>query len=162
MKHIRPLRRISRRRALSLAGGLAGGLIGGVAAMPAATARADASAVAGSVRAVTGGVEPARTGLVTLDLPEIAENGHAVKIGFAVDSPMTDDDHIRAVHIFADGNPRPDVAGFNFTPACGVCRATTRMRLARSQNVVVVAEKSDGTFHMAEAAVTVTVGGCAA
>ena len=162
MKHIRALRRISRRHALRLTGGLVGGLVGGAAAMPAVSARADAPAVADRVRAVTGGAEAARSGLVALDLPEIAENGHAVKIGFAVDSPMTDDDHIRAVHIFADGNPRPDVAGFNFTPACGVCRATTRMRLAKSQNVVVVAERSDGSFHMAEAAITVTVGGCAA
>ena len=160
MKHTHALRRISRRRALGLMGGLMGGLVGGAAGMPFAAARADAPAVAERIRAVTGGIPAAKTGLVTLELPEIAENGHAVKIGFAVDSPMTDDDHIRAVHIFADGNPRPDVAGFNFTPACGECRATTRMRLARSQNVVVIAEKGDGTFHMAEAAVTVTVGGC--
>ena len=38
--------------------------------------------------------------------------------------------------------------------------ATTRMRLARSQTVTLLAEKGDGRFHMAEAEVAVTVGGC--
>ncbi|GIS12647.1 MAG: hypothetical protein CM15mP115_17980 [Alphaproteobacteria bacterium] len=50
-----------------------------------------------------------------LDLPEIAENGNAVKVAFDIDSPMTAENHVKAVHILADGNPEPDVATFNFT-----------------------------------------------
>ena len=54
-----------------------------------------------------------------LDLPEIAENGNAVKVAFDIDSPMTADNYVKAVHILADGNPEPDVATFNFSPAMG-------------------------------------------
>jgi sulfur-oxidizing protein SoxY len=95
-----------------------------------------------------------------LDLPEIAENGNAVKVTFDIDSPMTADNHVKAVHILADGNPEPDVATFNFSPAMGACYATTRMRLSKTQNVHVVAAFSDGSFSKASAAVKVTIGGC--
>ena len=38
---------------------------------------------------------------------------------FEVESPMSADDYVKHVHVFADGNPRPDVASFHFTPASG-------------------------------------------
>ena len=98
--------------------------------------------------------------LIMLDLPEIAENGNAVKVAFDIDSPMTSDNYVRAVHILADGNPEPDVATFNFSPAMGACYASTRMRLSKTQNVHVVASFSDGSFGIASAMVKVTIGGC--
>ena len=146
------LKEIPRRAALAL--------IGGAAAATALPAGADPAAVAGRIRDITGGAKPGGSGALTLDLPELAEDGNAVKLGFAVDSPMTEADHVKAVHVLADDNPFPDVARFNFSPACGACRVSTRMRLARSQNVIVIAERSDGTFHMAETNVKVTIGGC--
>ena len=60
---------------------------------------------------------------IFLDMPEIAENGNQVKISFEIDSPMTADDHV--IYVFADGNPEPSVAQFNFTPTMGACGATT-------------------------------------
>ena len=98
--------------------------------------------------------------LVTLDLPEIAENGNAVKVAFDIDSPMTEDNYVKAVHILADGNPEPDVATFNFSPALGACYASTRMRLSKTQNVHIIAAFSDGSFGSASATVKVTIGGC--
>ena len=95
-----------------------------------------------------------------LDLPEIAENGNAVKVAFDIDSPMTEENYVRAVHILADGNPEPDVATFNFSPAMGACYASTRMRLSKTQNVHVIAAFSDGSFGSASATVKVTIGGC--
>ncbi len=99
-------------------------------------------------------------GRITLELPQIAENGNTVPLSIEVDSPMTAQDYCKAVHIFAEGNPRPDVASIHFTPACGRAVASTRMRLAKTQNVVAIAEMSDGSVYMTKAEVKVTIGGC--
>jgi len=144
---------VSRRHAL--------GLIGGTIAMSsiAMPVLADAASVAAKVNSLTGGASTTDDG-VFLDLPEIAENGNAVKVAFEIDSPMTSDNFVKTVHVMADGNPTPDVASFNFSPANGVCMATTRMRLAKTQNIIVLAEMSDGSFRQAQAQVKVTIGGC--
>ena len=88
------------------------------------------------------------------------ENGNAVKVAFSIDSPMTATNYVKAVHVMADGNPTPEVASFNFTPAMGACSASTRMRLAKTQNIIVLAEMNDGSFKQAQATVKVTIGGC--
>jgi sulfur-oxidizing protein SoxY len=99
-------------------------------------------------------------GRVTLDVPQIAENGLVVPLNIDVESPMTADDYVKAVHVFADGNPRPHVITYHFTPASGKASASNRIRLAKTQNVIAVAEMSDGSLHMAKAEVKVTIGGC--
>ena len=97
---------------------------------------------------------------IYLDMPEIAENGNQVKIVFEIDSPMSESEYVKTVYVFADGNPEPDVAKFNFTPAMGACGATTRMRLSKTQNVIVLAEMNNGLFAKADTKVKVTIGGC--
>ena len=67
---------------------------------------------------------------------------------------------VKAVHVFADGNPLPGVVTYRFTPACGKAAASTRMRLAQTQNIVCVAEMSNGALYTAKANVKVTIGGC--
>ena len=99
-------------------------------------------------------------GRIDMDLPEIAENGNTVPVAVAVDSPMTAEDYVKSVTIFAEGNPLPEVAMFHFTPRSGIAQAATRMRLAGTQNVVAVAEMSDGSLYMAKREVKVTIGGC--
>lgn len=99
-------------------------------------------------------------GKIKLDVPQIAENGLVVPVNIDIESPMTDADHVKAVHIFADGNPLPGIVSYRFTPACGKASAAVRMRLAQTQNVICVAEMSDGTLHTARAEVKVTIGGC--
>jgi sulfur-oxidizing protein SoxY len=99
-------------------------------------------------------------GRVKLDLPAIAENGLVVPLTIDVESPMTDADHVKAVHVFADGNPLPGVASFYFTPAAGKASASTRIRLAQTQNIVAIAEMSDGKLFTARQEVKVTIGGC--
>ena len=100
----------------------------------------------------TGGADAA-TGSLTLTAPEIAENGNTVPI--SIDAPGA-----VAVAIFADGNPVPAVATFNFGPLNPSRSAATRIRLAKSQNVIAVAKMEDGSFQRADAAVKVTIGGC--
>lgn len=100
------------------------------------------------------------SGKIKLDVPEIAENGLVVPINVEVESPMTEQDYVKAVHVFADGNPLPGVVTYRFTPACGKAAASTRMRLAQTQNIVCVAEMSNGALYTAKANIKVTIGGC--
>jgi len=111
------------------------------------------------IKEFTGGAATAE-GKLDLTAPEIAENGNTVPIAVEVDSPMTDADHVQSVMILADGNPNPDVVTFNFSTASGVAAAKTRIRLAKTQNIIAVAKMSDGTFQMAKSQVKVTIGGC--
>jgi sulfur-oxidizing protein SoxY len=97
---------------------------------------------------------------MTLRLPAIAENGNAVPLNVMVESPMTTADHVRSIHVFATGNPTPEVAVFHLTPAMGRATVDTRIRLGQTQDVVAFAEMSDGSLFMARAEVKVTIGGC--
>ncbi len=106
------------------------------------------------------GDKATKEGRISLELPQIAENGNTVPIAIEVDSPMTESDYVKAVHIFADENPLPNVATFRFTPRSGKARASTRIRLLKTQNVVAVAEMSDGSVYMASTEIKVTIGGC--
>lgn len=120
---------------------------------------ADAAAVADAIKKLYGAKTMAE-GRIKLELPPIAENGLVVPVNFEVESPMTAADHVKAVHLFADGNPLPNVASYRFTPASGKAAAAMRMRLAQTQNVICVAEMSDGALFTAKANVKVTIGGC--
>lgn len=99
-------------------------------------------------------------GRIELTTPEIAENGNTVPIAVSVDSPMSGADYVASVMILAEGNPNPEVVTFNFTAASGVARAKTRIRLARTQNVVAIAKMNDGSVFMTKNQVKVTIGGC--
>jgi len=99
-------------------------------------------------------------GRIVLRAPPIAENGNTVPITISVESPMTAADHVTRIHVFADKNPTPDVATFHLTPACGRAQVDTRIRLGQTQDVIVLAEMSDGSLYMTRAEVKVTIGGC--
>ena len=99
-------------------------------------------------------------GKIKLDLPSIAENGLVVPLSFEVESPMTDKDYVKSVHVFAEGNPNPQVASFRFTPMSPKAAAAIRIRLAQTQNIIVIAEMSSGEIFTAKKEVKVTIGGC--
>ena len=122
-------------------------------------AQADAKAVSAAIKKLIGD-KTTKEGRITLELPQIAENGNTVPIGFEVDSPMSNSDYVKSVHVFADKNPSPNVASFHFSPASGKAKANTRMRMIKTQNVVAVAQMNDGSVFMAKAPVKVTIGGC--
>jgi len=100
----------------------------------------------------TGGADVAEGG-VTLTAPEIAENGNTVPIG--VDAPGAE-----AILVLAMGNPTPGVAEFRFGPLAASQSASTRIRLAGTQDVVAIAKMKDGSFAKASSNVKVTIGGC--
>ncbi len=112
-----------------------------------------------ALKKVLGDATPGETG-ITLEIPEIAENGNTVPFTLSVDNPMTDANHVKALHIFASGNPQVGVASYLFTPASGKAAVSSRMRLARTQDIVAVAALSDGKFLIGKRNVKVTIGGC--
>jgi len=97
---------------------------------------------------------------VSLELPEIAENGNTVPFGVSVESPMTEKDYVKSVHVFAEKNPNPEVVVFNFTPMSGKASAKSRMRLATTQDVIAIATMSSGALFIGKRTVKVTIGGC--
>jgi sulfur-oxidizing protein SoxY len=138
------------------------GLTIGAAAFVAAGSRVSFAATdqtEEAIKAFTGGSDP-KEGTVSLDTPEIAENGNTVPVGVSVDSPMTADSFVESVLILADGNPNPAVATFHFTAMSGVAEAKTRIRLAKTQNVIAVAKMNDGSTFIDRKEVKVTIGGC--
>lgn len=106
------------------------------------------------------GRAPVPSDRLRLDMPQIFPNGYTVPMAIDVDSPMTDSDHVRAVHVVAPRNPLIRVASFHFTPHSGRARISTRIRLAEPQNVIAVAEMSDGQLLMARTWVEVEINGC--
>ena len=111
------------------------------------------------VRTLVGDTTPVE-GRISLDLPEIAENGNTVPYTVRVESPMTSSDYVKAVHLLAPANPHPQISSFFFTPQSGKATVSSRMRLAQTQDVLVFAEMSDGRLYTTKRAVKVTVGGC--
>ena len=144
----------SRREALALAG-----LAGLAALLAPRMSFADAAMVDAEIKKLYGD-KKFDSGKIKLDVPEIAENGLVVPITVDVESPMTDADYVKAVHVFADGNPLPGIVSYKFTPACGKASASTRMRLAQTQNIICIAEMSDGKLYSTKSSVKVTIGGC--
>ncbi|BCB20199.1 thiosulfate oxidation carrier protein SoxY [Bosea sp. ANAM02] len=148
------LKRLSRRDAVKAAA-----MAFAAAAIAPRLAFADEKAVAAEIKKLYGDKTMAQ-GKIKLDVPEIAENGLVVPVNVEVESPMTEADYVKAVHVFADGNPQPGIVSYQFTPACGKASAATRMRLAQTQDIICIAEMSNGDLYSARANVKVTIGGC--
>ena len=148
------MQNVTRRQLLAISAATASGL-----ALWPNFASGKAEEAMAALEKFTGG-KAAAEGKIKLTMPEIAENGNTVPLSIEVDSPMTADNYVKRVVIVSEGNPRPEVATFHFSPKSGVAKASTRMRLAKTQNVVAVAEMSDGSFHMVKSQVKVTIGGC--
>jgi sulfur-oxidizing protein SoxY len=122
-------------------------------------ARATPESLEAAIRAVVGDA-PLREGKLRLDLPPLAENGNSVSMTVSVDSPMTEADHVRTIHVFNEKNPQPHVMSASLGPHAGRAEVTTRIKLNDSQKVVAIAETSDGAFWVAEADVIVTLAAC--
>ena len=97
---------------------------------------------------------------IRLTLPDIAENGNMVPFTVYVDSPMTEENHVKTITIFSTGNPQPVIGTFHLSSASGRALVGGRLRLARSQDVVVIAEVNSGALVSGRGNVKVTIGGC--
>ncbi|HSV28405.1 MAG TPA: thiosulfate oxidation carrier protein SoxY [Candidatus Omnitrophota bacterium] len=101
-----------------------------------------------------------KEGKVQLKLKDVAESGANEPVSVVVDSPMTAADHVKAIHVIADGNPNPGVSSWHLTPRSGKAEVSFRMRLGKTQTVRAYAVMSDGSVYMAKQEIKVTIGGC--
>jgi sulfur-oxidizing protein SoxY len=152
------MKRGSRRRFLSAAGGLAV-----AAALPtAATAqmnRMPPNNMPAVIARLVGNAK-VNQGRVKVGLPPLVENGHLVPLTVRVESPMTEADHVKAIHVFTDKNPLPEVVSFYLGPRAGRATLSTRVRLADTEDVVAIAQMSDGSFWSERQNVVVTTAAC--
>ena len=85
----------------------------------------------------------------------------SVSLAVTVDSPMTEADRVKAVHIFSEMNPVTTLVRFHVSPRAGRNPTLlTNIRLADSQRVTAVAAMSDGSFWSGDANVVVTIAAC--
>jgi sulfur-oxidizing protein SoxY len=126
--------------------------VGTLAFCSATSLPAFASLTDEAIGAMTAGAEVGE-GVVELIAPEIAENGNTVPIQVSAPGAVE-------ITVFASGNPTPAVATFKFGPLAGSRSGSTRIRLAKTQDVIAIARMEDGSFQMAKATVKVTIGGC--
>ena len=139
---------------------VAGSLIGSVAVAPAQTAWTAAATPAAAAIGEIVGDEPVHRGKVKLEVPPLVENGNTVPITVSVDSPMTDKEHVKSIHIFNEKNPQPNVASFYLDPRAGRAQVSTRIRLADSRKVIAIAQLSDNSFWSDRVDVIVTLAAC--
>ena len=99
-------------------------------------------------------------GRVKLEIPPLVENGNTVACAVAVESPMTATDYVKAIHIFNEKNPQPNVISLKLGPRAGRAAIATRIRLSDSQTVTAVAQMSDGSFWSTSVDVVITLGAC--
>ena len=147
---------ITRRDTLIL-GGLAAAGAASLASSPAAASTP--GQMERAIRQMIGEAE-VRKGKVTLDLPPLVENGNTVPLTVIVDSPMTKADHVKAIHVFNEKNPQPNVVSMQLGPRAGKAHVSTRVRLAGTQTLTAIAEMSDGTYWSDSQEVIVTLAAC--
>jgi sulfur-oxidizing protein SoxY len=131
----------------------------GVALIKIEPAAATPESMKRAIRQVVGEAS-VRKGKVTIDVPALVENGNTVALAVEVESPMTAQDHVKAIHVFNEKNPQPNVISARLGPRAGRAKISTRFRLADTQTVVAIAELSDGSFWSASVDVIVTLAAC--
>jgi sulfur-oxidizing protein SoxY len=122
-------------------------------------AQATPETMKSAIHQVVGGAA-VKPGRINLDLPPLIENGNTVAMAVTVDSPMTANDHVKAIHVFTEKNPQPNVISVQLGPRAGRATFSSRIRLADSQKVIAIAQMSDGSFWSDEIEVIVTLAAC--
>jgi sulfur-oxidizing protein SoxY len=101
-----------------------------------------------------------KEGKVKLEIPPLVENGNTVPCTVTVESPMTPDNYVKAIHVFNERNPQPNAISTYLGPRAGRASIATRIRLSDSQTVTAIAELSDGSFWSDAVEVHITLGAC--
>jgi sulfur-oxidizing protein SoxY len=146
----------TRREVFKLAGGLAAGAAAMITVRPALSTPAEMQA---AIAKLVGDAK-INTGKVKLDLPPLVENGNTVACSVSVESPMTPADYCKAIHVFNEHNPQPNVISVHLGPRAGRASISTRIRLSDTQKVIAIAEMSNGSFWSDTVEVIVTLGAC--
>ncbi len=142
----------SRRRAL-------GALFAGASLLVVRPATASPDDLAAALREAYGD-KPIENGRVTLEIPRLAENGNVVPVIVSVDSPMTPQEHVTGISLFAQKNHLPRIVDFRLGPYNGRATVSSRIRVATSQQILAVATMSDGSLWSAAAEIEVVTSDC--
>lgn len=134
-------------------------VMGAMGIVPWLNAQATPVEAAETIKKILGGAQP-RIGRVVLEISPLVENGNLVPMSVSVESPMTQKDHVKAIHVIAEANPLPNVVSFYLGARAGRAEVSTRIRLLTSQKLWAIAEMSDGSFWQASAEVMVTLAAC--
>jgi sulfur-oxidizing protein SoxY len=142
----------SRRRALQV-------LAAGACFLIARPATATPDELAAALRE-TFGERSITRGRVKLEIPRLAENGSVVPVTVSVDSPMTQQDYVSGIYLFAEKNRLPRILEMQLGPYNGKAVVSTRVRMATSQQLTAVAVLSDGSLWSAAADIEVVTSEC--
>ena len=151
----------SRREMLKRSAGVAS-LLAGLGLLPQAaqaaqaayaTAAFDAKTMADLVKAL-GVAAPTESKDVTLQGPDIAENGAVVPVSCATALPG-----VKRLLILVEKNPSLMCAMFDVTDAVEAA-FSTRVKMGQSSNVMAVAVMGDGKVLFSQKEIKVTLGGC--
>ncbi|SFV64319.1 Sulfur oxidation protein SoxY [hydrothermal vent metagenome] len=113
-----------------------------------------------AVKVITGGKDAKDSDKIKLKVPEIAENGAVVPVKVIVDHPMEEKNYVKEIHVLNTANGNARCADVMLTPANDKGYFATRVKLAKTQEVVALVGLSDGSFIKAGKSVKVTIGGC--
>ena len=130
-----------------------------IAQLPPNIAALRQAALEEAIRKVVGDAQ-VRPGKVKLDLPPLIDNGNTVPLSVTVDSPMTEADHVKAIHVFTEKNPQPFVMSAHLGARAGRARLSTRARIADTGKVIAIAQLSDGSYWSDTVSVVVTLSAC--
>ena len=134
-------------------------LAGALALLTVRPAQATPEAMRNAIRDFTGGAE-IKTGRVTMDIPPLVENGNSVPLAIKVESPMNDADFVKAIAVFNEKNPQPNIGIFHLSAQSGRAFVSTRIRLGDSQTITAIALMSDGNFWSGSVELVVTLPAC--
>ena len=113
----------------------------------------DAKTIADAVKAY-GGAAPTESKDVTLNAPDIAENGAVVPMAAAYTLPG-----VKHLLVLVEKNPSALVAKFDVSDAIEA-NVATRAKMGQTSDVYAVAITNDGKAFYAKKEVKVTLGGC--
>src|SRR5262249_2308223 len=148
----------TRRRFLLEAGAIAGAAGIGLS-LGSERAAATPASMRAAIRKVVGEA-PLNRGKIKIDVPALIGNGNAVPSTAPGEDPMTESDQVKAIHVFTEKNPQPNVISVQLGPRAGRASVSTRIRLADTQKIVALAQMSDGSFWSDDVEVVVTLAAC--
>jgi sulfur-oxidizing protein SoxY len=100
-----------------------------------------------------GGAAPIQSAEISINAPDIAENGAVVPVGVTSKLGKTE-----SIAILVEKNPNALAASFDI-PGGTDASVTTRVKMGQSSNVHALV-KADGKYYVATKEVKVTLGGC--
>ncbi len=99
-------------------------------------------------------------GKVKLEVPRLAENGSVVPVIVSVESPMTELQYVKSIHLFAEKNHLPRMLDVQLGPYNGKAVVSSRVRVATSQQLLAVAVLSDDSLWSVAAEIEVVTSDC--